>query len=72
MALKKPHPPVKSFRVLQAYGPYSKGAIIQPTGILRQALLQRKLIEEVLEDPEIIIPPPVEEKRSTLKLRGLK
>ena len=41
--------PIKLFRVLAAYGPYVKGALIQPTGLYRDMLLRRGLIEEVKE-----------------------
>lgn len=43
--------PLKMFRVVTAFGPYQVGAMIQPTGIYRDALLQRKLIEEVTDAP---------------------
>lgn len=43
--------PIKMFRVLKAYGAYVKGSLIQPTGMYRDMLLRRGLIEEV-KDPE--------------------
>lgn len=39
--------PIKQFRVLQAYGPYVKGQLIQPTGMYRDVLVRRGVIEEV-------------------------
>jgi len=41
--------PMKVFRVIQAFGPYSKGARIQPTGMYRDVLVRRGLIEEIIE-----------------------
>jgi hypothetical protein len=43
--MKERIPP--AYRVLKPIGPYSKGAIIRPTGIYRDALLERKVIELV-------------------------
>lgn len=43
--------PVKQFRVLHAYGPYVKGQLIQPTGMYRDVLVRRGLIEEVGDVP---------------------
>lgn len=39
------HYPKKQFRVKLAYGPYQKGAIIEPTGVYRDMLLSKGLIE---------------------------
>lgn len=46
---------MKTFRVLRPYGNYSKGQIIQPTGVYRSILLSIKVIEEVkdIESAEI-------------------
>lgn len=41
--------PIKQFEVIVAHGPYSKGALIQPTGIYRDALLRRGIIREYVE-----------------------
>lgn len=43
--------PIKQFRVTQAFGPYVVGAVIQPTGIYRDTLQRRGLIEEVRDEP---------------------
>lgn len=40
-----PRAPIKKFRVISAYGPYRKGDVIQPTGMYRDELLRRKVIE---------------------------
>jgi len=45
--------PIKQFRVLAAFGPYIVGAKIQPTGIYRDTLLRRGVIEEVKDDAEL-------------------
>lgn len=42
--------PLKQFRVIIAHGPYQVGAIIQPVGMYRAALLAKQIIEPV-EDP---------------------
>lgn len=49
--------PVKQFRVLRAHGPWVKGAIIQPTGLLRSQLLARRVIEELeeIKDPVEVV-----------------
>ena len=44
--------PAKEYKVLYAYGPFLKGDIIQPTGIYRDMLIARGLIEELKEDEE--------------------
>jgi hypothetical protein len=49
--INAPRPPVKRFLVLRPYGPYSKGSIIQPTGIFRDVLLRKGVIELIKEDP---------------------
>lgn len=41
--------PIKQFRAKQAFGPYRKGDLCQPTGMYRDVLVRRGLIEEVLE-----------------------
>lgn len=43
--------PMKQFRAVVAFGPYSKGALMQPTGIYRETLLKRGFIEEVKDEP---------------------
>lgn len=48
--------PKRQFRVKLAYGPYQKGAIIEPTGIYRDMLLSKGLIEPVTPPDE---PPAV-------------
>ncbi len=45
--------PIKQFVVLQAHGPYRKGDKIQPTGLYRDVLLKRGLIEEIKDDPVV-------------------
>lgn len=42
--------PIKMFVVKVAHGPYRVGDKIQPTGMYRQVLLMRGLIEEVKEE----------------------
>lgn len=37
--------PKKQFRVKLAYGPYQKGAIVEPTGVYRDMLLSKGIIE---------------------------
>lgn len=41
--------PMKVFRVISAFGPYSKGDKLQPTGMYRDELKRRGLIEEIVE-----------------------
>lgn len=43
--------PIKQFRAIVAFGPYSKGAKMQPTGIYRDTLLRKGFIEEVKDEP---------------------
>lgn len=43
--------PLPQYRVLLAVGPYRKGDIIQPVGVYRDALLARKLIEKLPDEP---------------------
>jgi len=43
--------PIKQFRAIVAFGPYSKGALLQPTGIYRETLVRRRFIEEVKDEP---------------------
>lgn len=54
--------PVKMFRAKVAFGPYIKGALLQPTGPYRQVLLGRGWIEEVPEEAA----PPIPEEELTL------
>ncbi len=42
--------PIKQYKVLIAYGPYRKGDKIQPTGMFRDVLIRRGLIEEVKDE----------------------
>lgn len=44
--------PIKQFKVIVAYGPYRVGDKIQPTGMYRDVLLKRGLIQEVIDEPE--------------------
>ena len=44
--------PMKVFRVISAFGPYSKGDQIQPTGMYRDVLVRRGVIEEIIEPIE--------------------
>jgi len=64
---------MKAFRVRVAYGPYVKGQIIQPTGMYRQLLLSRQLIEEV-KDEQFDVPPELDNREirpsKTLFKRG--
>jgi len=39
------------YRVIVAFGPYSVGHIVAPTGLFRQRLLQCRYIEEVPDVP---------------------
>jgi len=48
--------PVKQFRVVTAYGPYRKGDLIQPTGMYRDVLVRRGVIEEVKDPPQAAAP----------------
>lgn len=43
--------PIKQFTVKVAHGPYRVGDKIQPTGMYRDVLLRRGLIEEVKDEP---------------------
>jgi hypothetical protein len=45
MALKDRERQPPAYRVTIAWGPYSKGHIIRPTGAYRDALLERRVIE---------------------------
>jgi hypothetical protein len=42
--------PMKLFEVIQAYGPYVKGDLIQPTGMYREVLVKQGRIKEVIQD----------------------
>lgn len=43
--------PMKQFRAIVAFGPYSKGALLQPSGIYRETLIRKGYIEEVRDEP---------------------
>jgi len=45
--------PMKTFRVCKVYGNYAKGAIMQPTGMLRDILLRKGIIEEITDESRI-------------------
>lgn len=49
MAVVERNRPKKLFRAKIAFGPYSKGATLQPTGIYRDMLLRKGFIEEVAD-----------------------
>lgn len=51
--------PVKQFRVKVAYGPYRVGDLIQPTGIFRDVLMRKGVIEEVKDEPVKAAPAPL-------------
>ena len=40
----------KRYRVTKPYGPYVRGQYIEPTGVMRDVLLARGLIERVEDD----------------------
>ena len=49
--------PIKMFKALKAFGPYRVGDMLQPTGLYRDVLLRRGLIEEVKEEaPQASLP----------------
>ena len=55
--------PLKQYRFKLAYGPYLKGSVVQMTGLWRDVLLGKGIIEEVREEqPEpaalLTAPPP--------------
>jgi hypothetical protein len=50
MAVVERNRPKKLFRAKIAFGPYSKGAVLQPTGIYRDTLLRKGFIEEVKDE----------------------
>lgn len=50
---------LQKYIVIQAYGPYRKGAIIQPTGMLRSELLSMGRIKKY--EPDMPAPEPVAE-----------
>lgn len=64
----------KWFRAIVPFGPYSKGALLKPTGIYRQTLLARKFIEEVNDDPIPEVPHELDNREiprgSYLRRRG--
>lgn len=43
--------PIKQFRARVAFGPYRVGDKLQPTGLYRDVLLKRGVIEEVKDEP---------------------
>ena len=43
--------PIKMFKAVKAFGPYRVGDTLQPTGMYRDILLRRGLIEEVKDEP---------------------
>jgi hypothetical protein len=45
--------PMKTFRVLKVHGNYAKGALMQPTGMLRDILLRKGIIEEVTDEVRV-------------------
>lgn len=51
MAVVERSRPKKLFRAKIAFGPYSKGAKLQPTGIYRDMLLRKGVIEEITDEP---------------------
>lgn len=67
--------PVKQFRATIAFGPYSKGALMQPTGIYRETLVRRGYIEEVKDEPLPDVPVELDNReipRASLRVRGAK
>lgn len=43
--------PIKQFKARIAFGPYRVGDKLQPTGMYRDTLVKRGLIEEVQDEP---------------------
>lgn len=43
--------PIKLYRAKVAFGPYKKGATLQPTGCYRDALVRQGYIEEITDAP---------------------
>ena len=65
----------KQFRATIAFGPYSKGALMQPTGIYRETLLRRGFIEEVKDEPIPDVPVELDNReipRESVRVRGAK
>lgn len=64
--------PIKQFRVIQAFGPYRKGDVVQPTGMYRDVLAKRGLIEEVQDAPPAVVnrmlTPAIEPPRKLISL----
>lgn len=52
-------------RVRIAYGPYRVGQILYPTGLLRDQLLGRGLVELVNEASPTVVEPPKPRRRRT-------
>jgi hypothetical protein len=50
MSIEERKRPLKQFEVVKAYGPYQKGARIQPTGHYRSQLLALGVIREVQDE----------------------
>jgi hypothetical protein len=47
---------MKQFRAVVAFGNYSKGALLQPTGIYRDTLVRKGYIAEVTDEPIPAVP----------------
>lgn len=47
-----------NYRVIVAFDNYRVGDLIQPTGLLRERLLQIRFIEPAAPKPALIQPPP--------------
>lgn len=47
--------PRKRYRAKIAFGPYAKGAILEPVGAYREVLLSKGVIEPIPEEPPAII-----------------
>ena len=65
--------PQKQFRAVMAFGPYSKGALLQPTGIYRETLVRRGYIEEVKDEPIPDVPVELDNReipRASFPVRG--
>ena len=43
--------PIKQFRAVKSFGPYRVGDKLQPTGLYRDVLIKRGLIEEIKDEP---------------------
>ncbi len=65
--------PQKQFRAIMAFGPYSKGALLQPTGVYRETLIRKGYIEEVTDEPIPDVPVELDNReipRASLRVRG--